>query len=539
MRDGVTLSTNIRRPDAPGQFPTVLWRTPYGKVEGESAAGLVPHGYVLVAQDVRGRFQSEGEWNPFFHEAADGDDAINWIASQPWSDGRVVMAGGSYGAMVEWLAATRHNPHLKGLISMVSPSDIYDGTIYQGGALNLGALEMWAATMDGKQPDLAHLPKTRPEWEKIFAGLPLTDALREAHHAPAFFREWIAHPASDAFWQPLRWKDSYATIDLPVLHQTGWYDMFQRGTLENFAQMRQHAPVAVRGDQYLIVGPWAHQGAGRKLGDVDFGADAAADLPRLFLKWLDRHLKEQGTENLPPVHVFTMGENTWRDYAAWPVPGTEFTKFYLHSVGTLSQAQPASEKPDRYTYDPANPVPTRGGGTCCFPNMLPWGPMDQREVEARPDVLVYSSAPLAADLRVTGPINARLWISSSAPDTDFTVKLVDVSPEGFAMNLTDGILRVRYRSSFQSPELMKPGKLYTVAVDVGNTSNLFRKGHQIRVEVSSSNFPHFSRNTNTGRQPETDADFRKARQTVGHDARHDSYIVLPVVPGAQTRAGGS
>ena len=540
MRDGVKLATNITRPAAPGKYPAVLLRTPYNKEEeGKEIVDLAEFGYVIVAQDCRGRFSSQGEWVPFFHEAEDGDDAINWVATQPWSDGRVVTTGGSYSAMDQWLAATQHNPHLKGMISMVSPSDFYHGVIYQGGALNQGVLQMWSYFTSG--PKL-YPPESAPvAWGEVFSHIPVLDGVGLENVKVDFYRDWIAHPTDSSYWRRIRFDDRYGTFNLPVLHFTGWYDMFQAGTIENFRQMHDRAPRSVRDQQILIVGPWGHNSYGRKVGEIDFGQKANPDLIPLFVGWLD-HVLNGGDDKFfaKPVRVFTMGENEWNDYDSWPVPGAQPIKFFLSSHGTskglqgsgmLSTASPDSqETPDHYVYDPANPVPTRGGGNCCWPKLVPWGPANQVDVEKRQDVLVYTSRELSHDLRITGPIIAKLWVSSSALDTDFTVKLVDVYPDGFAMNLADGILRARYRKSFESPPPLTPNKAYQITVEMGNTSNLFNIGHRIRVEVSSSNFPHFSRNTNTGREPETDSKTELARQTVLHDAKHLSYIVLSELP---------
>ncbi len=538
MRDGVKLSTSVIRLDAPGKFPALLLRTPYGKTEGEEFSALVPSGYVLVVQDCRGRFLSEGEWNPFFHEAEDGDDTINWVASQPWSDGRVITAGGSYSAMDQWLAATRHNPHLKGMISMVCPSDFYHGVVYQGGAMNQGALEMWAYFTAGhKLSDPAAAPAP---WDKVFRFLPAVEGLSVLNLDVNFYREWIAHPLDDVYWRRLEFDKLYSTFDIPVLNFTGWYDMFQAGTIENFRRMHDQAPPSVRGRQFLIVGPWGHNSYSRKVGEVDFGEEASPNVIPLFVSWLESVLGGKESELFQkPVHIFTMGENSWHDYSTWPVPGAEVTKYFLHGEGASNSSdgsgllttapEAAHEKSDTYRYDPTDPVPTRGGGNCCWPKLVSWGPINQNQVEKRPDVLIYSSPVLAQDVRVTGPVSAQLWVSSSAPDTDFTVKLVDDYPDGFAMNLTDGVLRARYRHSFEHPELLKPGQPYQITVDLGATSNLFKAGHRIRAEISSSNFPHFSRNTNTGHQPETDSKTEVAEQTILHDSKHPSYILLSVL----------
>jgi putative CocE/NonD family hydrolase len=541
MRDGVKLAANIFRPDAPGRFPVVLLRTCYGRTEMQPVAiALAKRGYACVWQDVRGRFDSEGEWLPFFNEARDGYDTIQWAAEQPWSDGDVVMVGGSYSAMVQWLAAKEHNPHLKGLVAALTPGDFYADFFYEGGAFALGAGALWSVLVDGKQTNFSDTLKY--PWDKVFAHLPVEGAIPIGGRDPQFFKDWLAHPSNDDYWHRLSWDKEFEKFDFPVVHVGGWYDIFQKGTIENFIRMKTRAETAARGRQRLIVGPWAHQGQDNaKVGDVNFGPESKLDLRTAFSDWVEYCLKGTNTGNkLAPVRVFTMGENKWREYETWPVSGALNTSYYFHSGGRansaagdgrLVTASPrAADPPDHYTYDPNNPAPTRGGGNCCWPQIIAWGPLDQREIERRQDVLVYSTPPLTKDVGVTGPVEIKLWITTSAPDTDFTGKLVDVAPDGMAMNLTDGIQRLAYRRSFKKPELVKPGTPVELTVDLWNTSHVFLRGHRIRVEISSSNFPRYSRNFNTGSQPETETRVEKATQTIFHDRRRASRIVLPVLP---------
>lgn len=537
MRDGVRLATDVFRPRADGRFPVVLLRTPYGRQAGPIREQLARRGYVAVFQDVRGRFDSEGEWEPFFNEIQDGYDTIEWAATQPWSDGRVVMYGGSYVAMVQWLAAKSLHPRLAGLMTFVSPGDFYEDFMFEGGAFILGAGAMWAAFTDGKlNNDLDRSP-----WDSVFRFLPANRGLSVVGRNPRSLRDWLAHPTNDAYWRAISWNESFPSFDFPVLHVGGWFDIFQKGTIENFRRMTTRAKPAARGRQQLIVGPWGHSAQDeRKVGEVDFGDGSTIDGAALVLDWLDRNIKRTGAGPAPrPVRVFTMGENQWREYDAWPVPGTRYLDYFLRSGGRANSASgdgrlsrerpPSGEAPDRYDYDPRNPVPTRGGGNCCWPRHIPWGPLDQRAVAARPDVLVYDTPPLEEDLRVTGPVTLKLWIASSAPNTDFTGKLVDVAPDGFAMNLTDGIQRLSHRAGDQRPEPLTPGTPVEITVDLWNTSHLFRRGHRIRLEVASSNFPRYSRNLNTPGQPETSDAVATARQTVFHDQRRPSRLILPVL----------
>lgn len=547
MRDGVKLATDVFRPDAPGRFPVLLIRTPYNKRNEpapEEVLYFAQHGYAVVVQDVRGRYGSEGEWEPFFHETEDGFEARKWAAGQPWSNGQVATYGASYLSMVQWLAAMRPSPNLKAMVSNVGPSDIYETLAWVGGSFLYGAGATWASFMTGRGGPPP--PMGPPEWARAFLHLPMADTVKSAGRDPRFYRDWVAHPTYDAYWRRLRWQDRYENLDFPVLNIGGWYDVFLKGTTENFQKLRARGPARGRAGHRLVIGPWVHGSAAslqspRILNKVDFGAQSAFNLREFVRRWLDHYVRgiDNGAGREAAVKVFTMGENAWHDYPDWPVPGTRYVPYYLGSKGrantlegdgTLGLGAPSPlEKPDQYVYDPADPTPTAGGATCCQAEILPWGPLDQREVERRRDVLVYTTPPLEEELRVTGPVMARLWVASSARDTDFTVKLVDVHPDGFAMNLADGILRARYRRSFEKPELLPPGRPHPLTIDLWSTSNVFKKGHRIRVEVSSSNFPRYSRNTNTGRQPETDTTWEKAHQTVFHDSRRPSHILLPVL----------
>jgi uncharacterized protein len=546
MKDGVRLATDILRPDSAERFPVILVRTPYGKGEEpprEEMVYFAEHGYAVAIQDVRGRNDSEGAWVPFFNESSDGYDAQKWAAEQPWSNGRVVTYGASYLSFVQWLAAKSFNPSLKGIVSNVGLSDFYE-TFHPGGAFLFGFASSWGTLIDGRidqYQEIAFVP-----WANVFQHLPVNHALSAAGRDPQFYSDWVMHPTYDRYWQQLRWDELYKDFDFPVLNIGGWYDVFQRGTIENFERMHGQGPSGDRNKQMLIVGPWVHRSAATlhfdsQQGAVDFGPESSLDLRQMILHWFDHYVKgvDNGVDKELSVKVFTMGENSWHNYEDWPVPGTVYAKYYLRSNGSanssygdgsLSTTAPGlNDAPDHYTYDPNHPVPTVGGANCCTPEIIPWGPMDQRVVEQRPDVLVYTTPPLDEEVRVTGIMSLSLWMASSARDTDFTAKLVDVYPSGFAMNLADGIVRARYRSSFEHPELLEPGKPYQVTIDLGSTSNLFKKGHRISLEISSSNFPRYSRNTNTGNQPEVDTTWQTAQQTVLHDSHHDSFLVLPVL----------
>ena len=553
-RDGVTLYSDIYRPKADGKFPVILMRTPYDKSVGwaaSSAYQIATHGYVVVIQDVRGRYTSEGEWYPFRHESNDGYDAIEWAAALPSSNGKVGMTGGSYVGATQMLAAIAHPPHLAGICPVVTASNYHDGWTYQGGAFEqwfdqnwttqLATNTMWRliakntnALLGAPVLPLANYPVFN------YASLP-AGADATAQLAP-YYLDWLAHPDYDAYWKQWSIEEHFSDIQVPALHIGGWYDIFLNGTLRNYMGIKARGGTdEARKGQRLLVQIGGHAGFGRHIGDVEFGDDALKfPSTDVVLAWYDYLFK--GVQNefaTVPVHVFVMGENKYHQESDWPPPENKLTRYLLHSDGSansvrgdggLSLTPQKKETPDKFTYDPANPVSTIGGSLCCDAVHYEPGPRDQRPAENRNDVLVYSTKPLAEDMEVTGPVTLELWASSSAVDTDFTAKLVDVSPSGFAMDLTDGILRMRYRDSQEKPELMNPDQVYKISVDLGATGNVFKKGHILRLEVSSSNFPRFDRNLNTGAVQATSREFGSATNTILHDAEHPSALLLPVIP---------
>ena len=353
------------------------------------------------------------------------------------------------------------------------------------------------------------------------------------------------HPDYDDYWKALANKERFGDIKIPVLQIGGWYDFFTAGTMLNFTGMKaKGGSAAAKANQAVVMGPWIHSAAVEEMthaGELDFGNDSMPDLMAVELRWFDRWLKgkKNGIEKDKPLRLFVMGANEWRNESEWPLARTKFTPWYFHSDGkanslmgdgTLSTTKPSAEKPDKYTYDPQFPTPTRGGCNCCDPEIVAWGAYDQTSVEHRQDVLVYTSEPLKQDMEVTGPVIVMLHASTDGRDTDFTAKLVDVHPGGYAVNLCDGIIRGRYRESTSKQKLLKPGEVYEFTIDLWPTSNVFKKGHRVRVDISSSNFPRFDRNPNTGNKFGHDAELRVAKQTVLHDAVHPSHILLPVIP---------
>lgn len=533
MRDGVDLAANIFLPADSGRFPAILVRTPYNK--GDELAGtfriFVDHGYSIVVEDVRGRYESGGVFDPLAQEPQDGDDTLNWIARQPWSDGKIGMIGGSYLGIAQWKAALMNNPHLKAISPVVSGDDDYRDRFYSpGGAFQIGHRLLWMA-------ENLRLPQfTAPEFDQYVRVFPLRRAdLAATGRRWETYQKALDHPAYDAFWRAASIRAHISQIHVPVFSVGGWYDSFVEGDLAAFSALER-----MSGVHHIMIGPWPHNMAIRFPG-VDFGPDSGAPVRRMQLEWFDQWLKSTDTSiaSRPPVRIFVMGVNRWRDEHEWPLARAKPTPLYfsgkglantLAGDGSLAALPPVKAPPDRFEFDPHNPVPTAGGAVCCNPKVFPWGPMDQRAVERRPDVLVFTSPPLKQDLEVTGPVKVVLYAASSAPDTDFTAKLVDVSPDGAARNLTDGILRLRYRDSLENPRLGRPGEIYKLAIDAGATSNVFLKGHRVRVEISSSNFPRFDRNPNTGRSIADETVLRKADQAVYHDRARPSHVLLPVIP---------
>ena len=565
MRDGVILRADVYRPAVPGRLPVLLQRTPYSKNDRDSArrfSAIAARGYVVVVQDTRGRYTSDGVARPH-DEADDGYDSVQWAASLPGVNGRVGMFGGSYLATTQLQAATRQPPALVALFPASSYSRRHD-MVFQGGAFylsdglgwNLGqAVDVRRRELTpeqdrdgplGLEPKQSALLRSSWLWH-----LPLSafNELDLDRFAPGY-RQMLAHPNADAFWDPSDIESRHDRFLVPAFHLTGWYDTLLTGTLRNFTGLRANAATdTARRFQRLVVGPWTHARptlATTAIGDVDFGPEAGFVADEAMLGWFDywlggsaasgnvaSGLNRTDPADQAPVRLFVMGENRWHDEQEWPLARARSTEHFLHSGGhaatlsgdgRLDLTPPGREPSDQFTYDPNDPVPTGASGGYSR------APIDRRTVEQRPDVLVYTSAALTADVEVTGPLALTLWIASSVRDTDFTGTLVDVFPDGTARALADGILRARYRAGKTAPALLTPGEPTQITIDLGATSNLFRAGHRIRLEVSSSNFPRFDRNPNTGGVFAHDATVVRATQTILHDASHPSRLLLPVVP---------
>lgn len=551
-RDGVTLYADVYRPDSPGRFPALVMRTPYSK-EGSIAYPnyFVPSGYIVVVQDVRGRFTSQGEYYPHIHEAQDGYETVEWAATLPWCDGNVGTIGQSYMGATQYMLACSPPPHLRCMVPISASSDLRQSWVYHtGGTLELGWIVSYAIfkgrnTAQRKGIDATPLEDylapaanfAQPLTPEAYSLLPLcqwADILRDV--AP-YFADYLAHPDDGPYWWWTNLRLRHSQVRVPMFHISSWYDIFLEGALSNFCGLASNGI-----PQKLLVGPWGHLlpytvPTSGGTGDADFGPEAPVETLPMMRRWLDYWLKgiDNGIADEPPVRFFVMGENRWREDSQWPPPGVRYTRYFLHSGGsanrlagdgTLDAQPPSDEPPDAYTYDPNDPVPTRGGNTL----ILPIGVFDQRPVEERPDVLVYTSPVVEQDMEVTGPITVTLYAASSATDTDFTAKLVDVEPDGYARNIQDGIIRARYRDSQQHPSLITPGEIYCYTIDLWATSHVFKAGHRIRLEISSSNFPRFDRNLNSGAPLFQEARLLAARQTIFHDAQRPSHITLPVLP---------
>lgn len=564
-RDGVVLKADVYRPDANGPFPVLLSRLPYDK-NGRRRPGdidyFVERGYVVVNQDTRGRFASEGEaYYPPFWEIQDGYDAVEWAAVQPWSNGQVATMGQSYLGATQYLLAPTRPPYLKTAFPVSASADFHQSWVYHtGGAFEMGwqipyAILMARDTMarqgltETLLPTLeralapAHIDFAAPLTDDAYRQLPLMawgDILKPV---ASYFADYLKHPEDGPYWWPVNLERQYGNVNIPMYHVTSWYDIFLRGSLTHFCGLREQAMTeTARAQQKLLVGPWAHRfpytsPSSADTGDIDFGDNARIELHETQLRWFDYWLKgiDTGIADDAPVKIFVMGENVWRDEVEWPLARTRYTPYYLHSQGRanslngdgqLNPVTPAEEPPDRYVYDPDDPVPTAGGNTL----IIPMGVQDQRPVEARQDVLVYTSELLVEPVEVTGPITVELYAASSAVDTDFTAKLVDVRPDSYAQNLADGIIRARYRLSRSTPTMLTPGEVTRFTIDLWATSHVFFAGHRLRVEIASSNFPRFDRNLNTGVDQATSTRMQTAEQTVFHDARYPSHILLPIIP---------
>ncbi|MCE5249759.1 CocE/NonD family hydrolase [bacterium] len=543
MRDGVQLSTNIYRPDAQGAFPALIMRTPYGNGGSDNQDGhfFAQRGYAVIIQDVRGRYESEGLFDAGRTEGVDGIDTHQWVVSQPWCNGRLGTFGGSYVGFTQWMPASLGSSHLEAMFATLTSADFHDYWMYQGGAFRLRSWTSWIYWLT--EPYDAGREDRNGKMNELNGTLPLMEQDKLLGWRVSSARDWLAHPEHDLYWKNTSIMDGYKNIHAAVYNIGGWYDIFLAGTLKNYTEMTGSGiDPSVRKKQKLLVGPWLHGFTGDgKVGDLDYGKDAImGGLPfqTLMLRLFDSALKgtDTGIMNEAPVRIFVMGSNVWRDEQEWPLARTQYRKWYFSSRskantltgdGLLDASMQDGASTDTYTYDPADPVPSSTDTT--YYSHFSSGPRDQQKIEERQDVLVYSSPELEKDMEVTGPVEAVVYAASTALNTDFTAKLVDVYPDGRAMRLCDGIIRASSRNPGEKPSNIEPGRVYEYHIDLWATSNVFKKGHRIRVEISSSNFPRFDRNLNTGEKFAVGTAWIKAVQTVYHTKEYPSHIVLPVI----------
>lgn len=562
-RDGKRLYADIYQPHGEDEFPTLLRRTPYGRTQNDLAEAFneahyfASHGYLVVVQDTRGRHGSEGVWHPFVYEAQDGYDAVEWAASLPKSNGRVGMFGQSYGAISQYLAATQRPPHLVTAVPVSAYLGAFENYWYNRGALELSWTLSYFMNMAtdvltklGDKDRLATLeamksdPTVRfaPLTDDALRHLPLRDWVDRFGPGAPFLADILHHDRDDAYWWTVDLRRQLHNIDIPILHVGSWYDIANWDTPQYFLGISREAmSTTARENQALFMGPWSHllpysQPTSGGTGDIDFGPEAAFPVLRMQLEWFDHYVRDGGSA-LPrsPVTLFVMGDNVWRDEDEWPLTRAEATSWYLRSNGDANGAgggglldrEPSDDLPDTYVYDPQDPVPSAGG------RHVGGGVRDQRAKGERQDVLHYTSTPLAQALEITGPLRLELHASTDAVDTDFVAILCDVHPDGFVQNLTEGLVRGRFRDDYDEPTLMTPGEVYRFTIELGNISHVVRAGHCLRLLVTSSDFPRWDRNTNTGERPADAARTQQARQTILHDRAHPSRLILPTVPGAR------
>jgi putative CocE/NonD family hydrolase len=579
MRDGVKLATDIYMPTTHGRHPVVLMRNPYGGTLGSGCsaafsngqlAGYVKDGYVAIAQDVRGTSRSGGVFTPFLQEQNDGYDTIEWAGTQPWSDGNVSMVSGSYLGVTQWQAALTMPPHLTAITPGITAADYHDDWIYRNGVFDPMFTMAWvsqafvpdrvARDLRAQRAPQSEIDAKVAAWkaayksdltEKWMTHLPLAGSWNPplTENAP-FYAEFLRHPVYDAYWAKIDVNAHYDKIDVPALISGAWYDLFAVGTIDSYWGMRDKAgTLAARARTMLAMSWGGHAALSAPLpGEITWGADPSdKTLAKRFIDHYARGI-DNGIDREPRVQLVvlvppdrgTAGSSFLYKTSDFPSPATRWTRFYLASGGHANtrrgdgalQAGESSGDADHFRYDPMDPVPTRGGNDGGVGS--PGGAFDQSGIETRPDVLVYQSAPLADDMPVIGPVTVSFWAESSAPDTDFTAKLVDVHPDGFAHNVVDRIVRARLRhGSTEPPDPIRPGHAYPYTLRLGSTATIFRKGHRVLLEISSSNFPHYARNLNTGRSNEDSVGTAVAHQSILHDEEHPSWLDLPVVPGVR------
>lgn len=537
MRDGVMLATDVYRSPDVKRAPVVLMRTPYNKDRAKKVAErFAAAGLIAVVQDCRGKFQSEGVFYPYDNEGQDGYDAIEWLGKQPWCNGKIGMWGASYVGATQWLAANEHPPGLVTITPTATFSSFYRN-LYLGGVMRISLIARWASG-NSQKPEGAEVTK---DWRGTLLHLPLSEVDDQIGWSIPWLEGMLTHPRHDGYWNRTEVTDEIIDLKLPMQHIVGYYDFFSRESVNNFMRMQQQArDPETRQRQQLILGPWDHGSIGRsKVGEVDFGENAVIDAAGENLKWFERVLRDDDSTSKQvdvPVKYFSMGNNLWQEATTWPPHGFTATPFYLHSDGHANTGVgdgtldlcPATtaETADSFKADPDDPSPA-----CPVTAKRPlisatWGPVDQRPIEKRDDVLVYTSAPYTEPLTFAGNAQAKLFVSADTPDADWVVKLIDVHPDGFSQNLTVGILRGRFRKSEQQPTPLKPGEVYEITVDLGPIAAQIGKGHRLRVDICGAYFPLFDRNPNTAEGP-FGKDSKISTERVYHDPGRPSRIILP------------
>ena len=557
MRDGVVLYADITLPDSSKKVPCILTRLPYSKdniyMQLESLIPMqgVESGYAVVYQDTRGCYESEGKFQPFFQEINDGYDTVEWLAAQKWCDGNIGMAGTSYAGATQWLAALSTPPHLKAIFPIFTASDYYNHWTYDNGVLRLGFLALWLASAllpnsidrlshnkDQSSRDISRLALALDNFSSFVKNDPcdLFDFI-ETKEALYYYEEWLQHESFDSYWKKISIRKAYDRIQVPAYNVGGWFDLFINGTIENYCGMKKHgSSMDVCESQYLLIGPWAHGNFSGVYRDINFGHDAVLDfnsLNKKMLNFFDRYLKHQNRNSSGQekyVRLFVMGSNEWRSYDQWPLKGKSEQFWYFHKNGILDRSEPEMEPPDEFIYDPTNPVLTSGGNTFLqgFQLGLNAGPLLQESTSSRSDILGYTSEVLRSDLEIIGHVQVEIWASMNVSDTDFIASLCDVYPSGEAYLVADGIIRAKFRNSLEEPDLVPQGKIQRYQIDLGETAMVFKRGHRMRVNITSSSFSRWAVNTNSGEKIISDRmkNAVPAKLNVFHSEEYGSRLVF-------------
>ncbi len=530
MRDGVRLVADVYFPKAEGKFPVIVTRTPYEKGAKDHQYPFLGNlfasqGYVCIIQDTRGKHQSEGDFYPFAHEESDGCDTVDWACKQEWSDGRVGTFGASYLGLTQWLSAPSQGEHLKAMVPIFISQRAYDIVRGKHGVLHFKDSLVWHYRNQHRNK----VQNDEVNWEEAIKHLPVNRADEAIGGRIPCFRDWITHSELDGYWGQWRTDKKVAHIHSPALVVAGWFDRFIDFSIEDYLRMRREGSGDAR-ESRLLIGPWAHE-PGQTFPDLKISKEASPwrQLTHI-MRWFDRWVKgrSNGLDQEPPIRYFVLGENRWRETSHWPLKESDFQRFYLHGDATLQKKNPERHRlQSTFLYDPENPVPSVGSNAIYAEGEC--GPRLQTEVEERSDVLVFTTAPMEEDFLVVGPVKLILYAASSAVDTDFTAKICDVHLDGRSVSLKGGIVRARYRHSLREPELLTPGKPEQFEIEIGAIANMFKRGHSIRLQVSSSSFPEYSRNLNVEEEPHHAKKGVVAQQTIYHDEEHPSYLQLPVI----------